>query len=129
MSSSVYASGVLIQKDGLILVVKRKDSELIGFPGGKLEEDELASFAAIRECFEETGYVVFVYPPSAYAGVDDRGNVTKIYRAEIVCHSDKEISFEEGGYTWVKPELLVSHSPWPEYNKSVLEHFGISWST
>ena len=126
MNSKVYAAGVLIQKDRLILAAKRKDSELFGFPGGKIDPEEKASYAAIRECFEETGFVTFLYLPSAYAGIDDSDNVVKIYRAEIVCKGP-EPAENEAGYCWVSPKVIATQTPWPDFNQAVLAHFGIHW--
>lgn len=124
MSQKVFAAGVLIQKEGLILASKRKDTGLIGFPVGKVEEGEDPLFSAIRECFEETGHVSYPYHNNAYAGLDDQGKIVKIYRSDLVCQGAPTHP-EEGGFVWVTPNILVSQTPWPEYNRAVLEYFGI----
>ena len=55
------AAGI-VQKNGKFLITRRKLSGLLGglweFPGGKVEKDEEASSACIREIKEETGITV-----------------------------------------------------------------------
>lgn len=54
----------VIRKNGQVLITKRKEEGLLGglweFPGGKLEKDETAAQACVREIREETGLVVRV---------------------------------------------------------------------
>jgi len=50
--------GVIVKKDNLVLMGKRKSSLGAGtwsFPGGRLEFNEAIENCAIRELFEETG--------------------------------------------------------------------------
>ena len=56
------AARALIEDDGHILFSKCEDSKGIFYvlPGGKIEENELAVEAIIRECLEETGYSINV---------------------------------------------------------------------
>lgn len=56
------AARALIENDGHILFSKCKDSKGIFYvlPGGKIETNELAEEAILRECIEETGYAVEV---------------------------------------------------------------------
>lgn len=46
--------------EGRILLEKRKDSGVWGFPGGRIEAGETVAAAAVREIAEETGLVVTV---------------------------------------------------------------------
>jgi 8-oxo-dGTP pyrophosphatase MutT (NUDIX family) len=44
--------------EGRLLLAQDADTGLWGLPGGAIDPDELASNAAIRECWEETGLLV-----------------------------------------------------------------------
>ena len=55
-----HSQVVLINEEGLILLVSRKDDHTsFSLPGGKLDEGETFEAAAIREVKEETGLDVF----------------------------------------------------------------------
>jgi 8-oxo-dGTP diphosphatase len=47
---------IVFNKEGKILLVKRKDYPIWDLPGGRLEEYETLENCAIRETEEETGY-------------------------------------------------------------------------
>ncbi|MBU5243096.1 NUDIX hydrolase [Lactococcus lactis] len=50
---------VICQNDeDKILLVKRRDFPLWDLPGGRVERAEKIEQAAIRECFEETGFII-----------------------------------------------------------------------
>ncbi len=119
-----FAALVLIYRDGKILALQRSDNRSYGFPGGKINENELPEHAAMRECFEETGQVVFLYLPSAYAGLDDQGRVVKTFRGEIVAEG-LALTPEEGSLVWLTPQEFLDGSFWKEYNLAALKHFGI----
>lgn len=61
-SNLIRAAGILfLDPEGKALFLRRSDGDQVGrwaFPGGKLEGDEDADEAAIREVEEETGYKV-----------------------------------------------------------------------
>jgi 8-oxo-dGTP pyrophosphatase MutT (NUDIX family) len=54
----MVGAGVLLLRDGQVLLQRRKDNGLWGFPGGSLEPGESLEEAAIRETYEETGLVI-----------------------------------------------------------------------
>jgi 8-oxo-dGTP pyrophosphatase MutT (NUDIX family) len=148
ISKDIFAAGVCIVNDGKVLATKRTDGKGYGFPCGKRDEGELAHHTAVRECFEETGYVAVVHVQedvdnlklqgtavntlkvfnSSYTGVDDSGHLIRIYRAESVAVGDPTHP-EEGEVVWVTPKELIEESTWTEYNKSVFKHFGIKWES
>ncbi|WP_342506824.1 NUDIX hydrolase [Sporosarcina sp. FSL K6-2383] len=51
---------IIKDKEGRILLVKRKDYPLWDLPGGTLEKDELLESCAVRETEEETGYIISI---------------------------------------------------------------------
>lgn len=52
------SSCVVINQEGEVLLVLRKDFRIWALPGGGLEADETWEQAAVRETLEETGYQV-----------------------------------------------------------------------
>jgi A/G-specific adenine glycosylase len=59
--STYHIAAGVVQKDGRVLITRRKSEGLLGglweFPGGKLKDSEDARTACIREIREETGIV------------------------------------------------------------------------
>lgn len=55
-----FAGGCVVNEAGQVLLQKRGDSGLWGFPGGAIELGESPEAAAIREAREETGLEVAV---------------------------------------------------------------------
>src|SRR5947209_7478611 len=62
--NSTQIAIAVVEQDGRFLVGRRPAgvplAGLSEFPGGKIEPQETAEAAAVRECFEETGIVVEV---------------------------------------------------------------------
>ncbi len=54
----MVGSGVLLVREGQVLLQRRKDNRLWGIPGGSLEPGESLEEAAIRETYEEVGLVI-----------------------------------------------------------------------
>ncbi|MGP4040149.1 NUDIX hydrolase [Gracilibacillus sp. D59] len=53
-----FAGGCVVNEEGHILLQKRHDKQMWGFPGGALELGESIEEAVKREILEETGLVV-----------------------------------------------------------------------
>lgn len=76
----------LVEQDGKVLLLKRRDEPLRGFwapPTGYMELDESAEQAAVREVLEETGFEISL---DGLLGVYSRANVGilfVVYRAHI----------------------------------------------
>jgi ADP-ribose pyrophosphatase YjhB (NUDIX family) len=83
-------AGVLAEKDGKVLLVRRGVAPAMGtwcLPSGFVEQDEDPAEAAIRECLEETGLEVRVTEllEVTQYGNDQRGSgIIILYRAQVV---------------------------------------------
>lgn len=53
----LVATSVIAYKAGKILLQRRADNGLWGYPGGYMEMGETPEASAIREFYEETGYI------------------------------------------------------------------------
>lgn len=115
---SVSACVVLINKDGLVLGVSRKDNHKdFGLPGGKMEEvdNNNPMSTAIRECKEETGLdvsnLVLVF------ATHKNGNMGYTYLADY----EGEINHNEPHLVkWVPLQILIN-GRFGKYNKMVSE--------
>jgi ADP-ribose pyrophosphatase YjhB (NUDIX family) len=83
-------AGVLAEKDGKVLLVRRGVSPAMGswcLPSGFVEHDEDPAGAAVRECLEETGLrvrITALLDVMPY-GNDQRGSgIIVLYRAQVV---------------------------------------------
>lgn len=63
----VTAGGVVVIRDGHVLLVHRPRYQDWSLPKGKVDSPEILPVTAVRECDEETGYGVFLGP---YLGAD-----------------------------------------------------------
>jgi 8-oxo-dGTP diphosphatase len=98
-------AGNLIIEDGKILLLYREDEQYWEVPGGKVEDDESPTEAAVREAEEEIGVKVELRKPF-YSGEfqhNDELFLWHCYIAEIV-EDEPEIQEEEfGELKWVEP--------------------------
>ncbi|MCP3029474.1 NUDIX hydrolase [Halobacillus sp. A5] len=60
MAKTTGCFTMIFNKEGQILLAKRKDYPLWDFPGGTLEDGESLERCAIREAEEETGFIVSI---------------------------------------------------------------------
>lgn len=109
---------VLIQKDGCLLVLKDKDQDWWGFPGGRAKEGESQEQAVRREVSEELGCGV-AWLSKAWEGHLDLGGKqrrTAFYWADLDCDiSCIKLSHEHDDYRWAErselPELdMAEHA-------------------
>jgi 8-oxo-dGTP diphosphatase len=104
----IELAGNLIVDDGKILLLYREDEQHWEVPGGKVEGDESATEAAVREAEEEIGVSVDLRKPF-YSGEfqhDDQMFLWNCYVAEIVEGRPEiqEEKFEE--LEWFDPREL-----------------------
>lgn len=116
---SLYGVSVCIFKDGRILAISDKDSKYLEFPGDILKRDEIPEHVAIKSVFEKTGYVICIYSPSAYAGINNENKILKTYRGDIVTE------LKGKNYIWISINDFIERSSDKAYNVAVLKHFGI----
>lgn len=119
------AAGVLIIDKGLVLAFQRDTGDL-GFPCGKIDPGETAAQAAVRECFEETGYTVRLldYIRRPYVGLDSVDhNVVSLHRARIL-REGTPTHTHEGTAVWVTVDKLLT-STYSDYNRAALAHFEV----
>lgn len=99
-----------------ILCVERK-SGLLGFPGGKVEEEEKLSEAVLRELFEETG-LIGMRPKLLHT---EYYNNHDQYAFEVVLYPGKIIFEENRKAMLLSIDEFIAKSEWPEYNRRVLK--------
>jgi 8-oxo-dGTP pyrophosphatase MutT (NUDIX family) len=123
------AAGTLVIWDGKVLAFRRAGETGLSLPCGKIEDGESDKEAAVRETYEETGYLVQVEdkPFVGFDNVDKNEVVT--YRAEIIggeqIKAENEyMEYLEGLPVWANPKELTV-GPFAEYNTEVLQYFGI----
>lgn len=114
---------LILNDDGQVLLVTRRDSTEVGLPGGKVDAGETFLEAAIRETFEETGILI------------DESTVEEVFsdvclgevNYETKCFETKyngkaPLQLESGIIPkWGSISELIENSPFKEYNKKLLE--------
>ena len=95
MSTTTRIVAVLIIHKQRVLVGKRADNALTAkglheFPGGKIEQGESATKAAIRECLEETGLAVCIERLLASTLTDEEGFEIDFFVGSLRSSKDKK---------------------------------------
>lgn len=75
----IYASGLFFLYKNSVLLLKRTNNGLWGFPGGHTEVNETPWTGAVRECREETGYEVLEAPKWSVRQRHDDVEYTSFY--------------------------------------------------
>lgn len=114
----ITAQVVLINPNGLILGVSRKDDHIkMGLPGGKMEDvdKENPENTAIRECKEETGLDISNLKLVLALHKDDSFSYTYLadYTGEINYNEPHKVD-------WVDMKTLI-RGPFGSYNKIVYQ--------
>ena len=103
------AAGVVIQKEGSLLLVQRKNPPFQGcwtLPAGFVDAGEDPRKAAERECFEETGLVVEVtHLIDSYFGRDhSNGADFVLFFAAKILSGDLLAGDDASNVAWFQPE-------------------------
>lgn len=101
------------QKEEKFLLVKRSQENSSSgewaFPGGKIEEGESASEAAVRELEEETGLSgEIVTQGSSYIDKGELG-YWRIYPVHVEASGTVELDYEHSEFKWLNLEQLEEH--------------------
>lgn len=122
----ILAACVILWEDGKFLSVSRKDNpNLVGLPGGKLDDGESPEQAAVRETLEETGIEVEILQYEGVFVTVEGDYMVYCYiaqRKEGVEPKPIDPS-ETGRVRWVEAEVLVNESAFNDFNQQALEHF------
>ena len=101
----VVTSG-LIEEDGRILLVRRRDGRGLNFPGGYLAWRESPQEGAIREVREETGYLAEVGRLIGVYGAETpgrgHGSILVLYQMRRI--GGELRSSHEGDPVWLTPD-------------------------
>jgi 8-oxo-dGTP pyrophosphatase MutT (NUDIX family) len=99
------AAGVLFRAGGRVLLLHRTgegDQEgSWAFPGGKVEEGETAKSAALRECFEETEYIV-KDPIALFARRQAEGVDYTTFQVRLGAPFAPDLNEEHDDYRWAE---------------------------
>ncbi len=110
---SRYVVGAVIQKDSLVLLLKRPKDDFMGgiheLPSGKVEDNESLDIALYREVEEETG--LRVREIKRYLGYFDyeskSGKKTRQFNFVVTVEEPIEIRLQEhDDYAWVNKDQL-----------------------
>jgi 8-oxo-dGTP pyrophosphatase MutT (NUDIX family) len=120
--SSVRAvAALVVNPEGLILSVSRKDDPTkLGLPGGKLESETFRNCLE-REVLEETGLTV----SEAHIVFDAFDGNCRTLAYRVTAFQGELRSDEAGKIEWVSAERLVTSSPFKRYNEALFRRTGI----
>lgn len=109
------AAVVIIERDGQVLAVSRRDNHAdLGLPGGKIEPGESPITAACREAAEELGATVC--NPMLASIADVGGIAVFIYRAELIGALVEHVNSEGARVCWTYPQKICQGS-FGKFNK------------
>lgn len=126
VKTNIAVCGIL-QYANRIVSVKRKDSELFGLIGGKVDENETLEEALIRETKEETGFNVSIdYSTYPYIAEENDGYLVLCYKLKLNNTGHTKIKEDEKPFLYLlTPEQLKTYSPFQEYNEKAFKWFSI----
>jgi dihydroneopterin triphosphate diphosphatase len=129
ISDLIEAHVFRISNKGMEFLLLKRSQETI-YPGvwqmvtGKVNMDEPAYKAALREIKEETGLIpekIWVAPNinSFYDHSNDAVSLLPVFACRVLPESKVVISEEHCDYQWISPEKAKKLLAWPGQRKSV----------
>ncbi len=125
----VPAAGVILERDGAVLMVKRRWDPRAGqwcLPAGFMEYGEAPEKCAVRELFEETGVIgrltgLF----GVYAGLDDPRvrTVLILYTAEVE-GGEEQAGDDATALRWFERDALPHDSAFASHRQALAEYWG-----
>ncbi len=106
MASSTGCITIIFNREGKILLVKRKDYPVWDLPGGRLEENEKLEVCAIREAEEETGYLISIERKIGEYFQPQYDDMQHLFLAEVEGGKPIENGDETEGVQWFPPRSL-----------------------
>lgn len=107
--SPLLGTGIAIEQDGKILVIKRADGRGYNMPGGIVRSKETVEQCALREAYEETGYTVRITGLVGVYSSPDRDprfrSVAVVYKGVLVSGSLRASG--EGQPGWHTPKEIL----------------------
>lgn len=106
----VAAGGVVLRKNGDVLLVHRPKYDDWAFPKGKQDPGEHVTVTAVRETLEETGLRIRLgrpLPPQLYAIAGGRAKMVHYWAARVLGSDDVSafaVNNEIDEVTWLPPE-------------------------
>jgi len=127
MSDSVSVQVVLLNEDGQVLGVSRKDNhDDFGLPGGKVESyDKTLIMAAVREVKEETG--LNIVNAELIFAMHRNGHMGYTYIADFYGDINYDKEAEPHVVKWVNYEEVIrgSFGTWNNYVLEALKSKGL----
>lgn len=118
---SVSVAGIVVDDDGRVLVIQRRDNSRWEPPGGVLELDESPEDGTRREVFEETGISIAVETLSGVYKNMSRGIVALVFRCRPV--SGKPTTTDESQAVAWRPVSDVTRDMNPAYAVRITDAF------
>lgn len=97
---------LVFNKEGHILLAKRKDYPLWDLPGGTLEKEETVEDCAIRETREETGYIIVIKQKIGEYYQPQYDDMQHIFIGELKGGTPIENGPETEKVEWFNPKKL-----------------------
>ena len=118
-----WGTGILLYKAGKLLVAPRKDNNLWGSVGGKVEIGETPIQAAVRECKEESN--IQIYNMSFLGTIEHNSPNGKNWLSFVFLSTDFDDSIvknqvsEMGQFEWLSIDELNKRELFPPFKQSL----------